>query len=188
MTETNEIHVAVMVGSLRKGSYNQALYRAALELAPNTMRLRQVSIGDLPFYSPDIDQPGEAPLSAETFRAELRSADTLLIITPEYNHSLPGVVKNALDWASRPYADAPIHNTPAAVMGVSGSPTGAARSQLHLRAIAGALRLHLLASPNVMVGNAAEKFDQSGNLTDQATRDQVQSLLVALEAWTRRLG
>lgn len=187
MTEENEIHVAAMVGSLRRGSYNQALYRAALELAPSTMRLRQVSIADLPFYAPDIDQPGEAPLSAETFRADLRAADALLIVTPEYNHSLPGVVKNALDWASRPYDDAPIHDKPAAVMGVSSGATGAARAHLHVRSIAGALRLHLLASPNVMVGNAAAKFDQSGNLTDQATRDQVQSLMVALEAWTRRL-
>lgn len=188
MTETNEIKVAAMVGSLRKGSYNQALYRAALELAPGTMRLHQLSIGDLPFYTPDIDQPGAVPLSAETFRADLRSADALLLVTPEYNHSLPGVLKNALDWASRPYDAAPIHDKPTAIMGVSGSPTGAARSQLHLRSIAGALRIHLLTSPNVMVGNAAEKFDAAGNLTDQATREQVASLLAALEAWTRRLG
>ncbi len=188
MTEPNEITVAVIVGSLRNGSYNQALYRAALELAPSTMHIRELSIADLPFYSPDVDKAGQLPLSAETFRAELRAASALLIVTPEYNHTLPGVVKNALDWASRPYDDAPIHEKPAAVMGVSGSATGAARAQLHLRSIAGALRLHLLASPNVMVGNAAEKFDAAGNLTDEPTRQQVAGLLTALEAWTRRLG
>lgn len=188
MTESSEINVAVIVGSLRKGSYNQALYRSALELALPTMRLKALSVADLPFYSPDIDKPGEAPLSAETFRAELRAANALLIISPEYNHSLPGVVKNALDWASRPYDDAPIHDKPGALMGVSGGATGAARAQLHLRSIAGALRLHLLSSPNVMVGNAAEKFDAAGNLTDDATRDQVSQLLLALETWTRRLS
>ena len=186
-TGTAEITVAAMVGSLRGGSYNQALYRAALELAPSTMRLQALSIGDLPHYSPDVDQPGELPVAAERFRADLRSADALLIVTPEYNHSLSGVLKNALDWASRPYDDAPVHDKPAAIMGASGSATGAARAQLHLRSISGALRLLMLPSPNVMVSNAAEKFDAAGNLTDQATRDQVAKLLSALEAWTRRL-
>lgn len=188
MTGPNDIRVAVIVGSLRQGSYNQALYRAASELAPAAMRVSELSIGDLPFYSPDIDQPGVVPASAEAFRTGLRAADALLIVTPEYNHSLPGVLKNALDWASRPYDDAPIHGKPAAVMGASGGATGAARAQVHLRTISGALRLHLLASPNVMIGSAAQKFDVSGTLTDDSTRDQVAKLLSALVDWTRRLG
>ncbi|MGI8642716.1 MAG: NAD(P)H-dependent oxidoreductase [Thermomicrobiales bacterium] len=96
------MRVAAIVSSLRQGPYDQALYRSALELAPASSRLVELSIGDLPYYPPDVDQPAKAPVSAETFRAGMRSADTLLTVTPEYNHSLPGVLKNALDWASRP--------------------------------------------------------------------------------------
>lgn len=188
MTERDEMGVAVLVGSLREGSYNRALYRAALELAPANMRLQELTIGGLPYYVPEIDQDGITPIEAERFRDGLRAADAMLIITPEYNHSLPGVLKNALDWASRPYSDAPIHGKPAAVMGASGSAMGTARAQLHLRGISGALRIHLLPTPSVLVGNAAEKFDAAGTLADEPTRQNVAELLAALFDWTRRLA
>ena len=188
MTERDEIGVAVLVASLRQGSYNRALYRAALELAPANMRLQELPIGGLPYYAPEIDQDGITPIEAERFRDGLRAAHAMLIITPEYNHSLPGVLKNALDWASRPYSNAPIQGKPAAMMGASGSAMGTARAQLHLRGISGALRLHLLTSPSVLVGNAAEKFDATGTLTDEPTRQQVAHLLSALADWTCRLA
>jgi chromate reductase len=172
-------------GSLRKGSFNTALLRAAIELAPPDVTIETADISPFPPYNEDVHQAGmPAPVTA--FRAAIKRADALLFVTPEYNYSVPGVLKNAIDWASRP-PDQPFAGKPMAVMGASGGPGGTMRAQYHLRQIGVFLDMHPINKPEVFVRGAGQMFDASGKLTDQATRDLVGKLLVALAAWARRL-
>jgi chromate reductase len=117
----------------------------------------------------------------------IRSADGILFVTPEYNFSVPGVLKNAIDWASRPYGDNAWAGKPAAVMGASIGAMGTARAQYHLRQMFVFLDIHALNQPEVMIAKAAERFDEQGNLTDSSTEERIRKLLEALVAWTRRL-
>jgi chromate reductase len=142
-------------------------------------------ISEIPLYSEDVRQRGFPP-AVEAFRERIRAADALLIATPEYNYSVPGVLKNAIDWASRP-PDQPFQDKPIALMGASGGMSGTTRAQHHLRQSFVYLDGHLLARPEVLIPAAAQKFDDEGNLTDEASRKLVADLLVALAAWTRRL-
>jgi chromate reductase len=120
-------------------------------------------------------------------KRRLREADALLIVTPEYNYSVPGVLKNAIDWASRPYGDSAWAGKPAAIMGASVGTMGTARAQYHLRQIFVFLNVLPLNQPEVMIGNAATRFDAEGRLTDEATQKHIRQLLDNLVAWTRRL-
>ncbi len=172
-------------GSLRKDSLNTRLLRAAQELAPDGVTIDILDISDIPLYNEDIRVSGYPP-TVTAMREAIRAADALLIATPEYNYSVPGVLKNAIDWASRP-PDQPFAGKPLGIMGASGGLSGTMRAQYHLRQIAVFVDLIPINKPEVMVRNGSDKFDAAGRLTDEDTRAYVKKLVEALEAWTHRL-
>ncbi len=168
-------------GSLRKHSYNTAALRAACELLPSGVTLEIFDLAPLPLYNEDIE-PFPPPVTA--FRERIAHSDALLIATPEYNHSIPGVLKNALDWASCT-PDPPCAGKPAAIFGVSTGRFGTLRAQLHLREVCAALDMLVLPKPALFIAQAHEKFDAQGQLTDTETRERLRALLEALIEWTR---
>jgi chromate reductase len=172
-------------GSLRKSSFNTAALRAAQGLAPAGMTIETAEIGDLPLYNDDVRVAGFPP-PVERFRSQIASADALLFVTPEYNFSISGVLKNAIDWASRP-PNQPFNEKPVAIMGASPGVIGTARAQYDLRRMLGGINAFVLNKPEVFIGQAASKFDEAGNLTDAATKEFIGKLLVSLGAWTTRL-
>ncbi len=179
------IRVVGLSGSLRKGSYNSAALRAAQTLAPEGMVIETAAIGALPHYDDDLWVAGYPP-EVQRLRAQLAAADAILFVTPEYNYSIPGVLKNAIDWASRP-PEQPFNDKPVAIMGASGGILGTARAQYQLRQMLVFLNAHPINKPEVMIGQAAQKFDEAGNLTDEQTKQFIRDLLQSLAAWTRRL-
>jgi chromate reductase len=179
------MNVIGISGSLRKGSFNTAALRAAQGLAPEGMTIEVAQIGDLPLYNDDVRAAGFPP-PAERLRAQLAAADAILLVTPEYNYSISGVLKNAIDWASRP-PNQPFEAKPVAIMGASPGLFGSARAQYHLRQMLIFLNAMPLNRPEVMIGQAQNKFDADGNLTDEPTREFIRKLLVSLRDWTERL-
>ncbi len=179
MSTPRPIRVLGISGSLRRGSYNTAALRAAAELAPPGMTIEIAPLDKLPFYDADVEREEGFPPAVEELRDSIRDADALLIATPEYNYSVPGVLKNAIDWASRGKADAPINRKPTAIMGAGGR-LGTVRAQLHLREIARHNDLRVVGRPEVLIDRAWTKFDEAGNLTDERHRDQIRRLLEAL--------
>ncbi|HVF47065.1 MAG TPA: NAD(P)H-dependent oxidoreductase [Pyrinomonadaceae bacterium] len=184
MSET--IKILGIAGSLREGSYNRAILRAAAELAPQGSDIEIFDIAGLPGFSQDDEQ--DPPAKVADLKQKIRGSDAVIFATPEYNYSVPGVLKNAIDWASRPYGDSAWDGKPAAIMGASVGNIGTARAQYHLRQIMVFLNMHPLNRPEVMVGSCADKFDANGNLTDQSTKDHIQKQIVALVEWTKRLS
>ncbi len=178
-------HILGLSGSLRKGSYNSGLLRAAQQVLPAGVILEIFDLASIPLYNGDVEAAG-FPEPVREFKARILAADALLIATPEYNYSIPGVLKNALDWASRPLKENPFNGKPVALMGAGGQ-FGTARAQMHLRQVALALDLLPLNRPEVMIQRAAEKFDPDGNLTDDSIRQRIKLLLEALVEWTQRL-
>jgi chromate reductase len=175
-----------IAGSLRRASMNRGLIRAAIELAPRGTTVDAWDIADIPLFNADVEAQGEpAPVAA--FKQAIAAADALLIATPEYNHCVPGVLKNAIDWASRPARQSVLTNKPVAVMGASTGRGGTARAQAHLRDGLAYTNGLVLPLPEVLVDLGAGKFDGDGNLLDEGTRDEVRDLLVSLAAWTRRM-
>lgn len=172
-------------GSLRKGSFNTAALRAAQDLAPEGVSIEIADISGLPLYSDDVRLAGY-PAAAEQFRSQIRAADALLFATPEYNYSVSGVLKNAIDWASRP-PDQPLAGKPAAIMSASGGLFGGARAQYHLRQIAVFVDLKVMNKPEVMIATAQERFDADGKLTHEPTREMIRKLIVSLVEWTGTL-
>ncbi len=172
-------------GSLRKRSYNRAILRAALELVPEDAELEVFELDGFPGFSEDLER--DPPDVVRRFKAGIRAADAILIATPEYNYSMPGVMKNAIDWASRPYGNNAFAGKPLGIMGASIAMTGTARAQYHLRQSCVFLNMFPLNQPEVMVPTCQDKVDANGNVTDQKTRDKIRELLVALVAWTRKL-
>jgi chromate reductase len=172
-------------GSLRRGSYNRAALRVAQQLVPAGARLEVAEIGELPAYNQDIETT--PPAAVSEFKRRIRGADAVLFATPEYNYSVPGVLKNAIDWASRPYGDSAWDGKPAAIMGASGGPVATARAQYHLRQILVYLNMPALIQPEVLIGSAQEKFDQNGNLIHDPTRERIRQMLEALVRWTLML-
>ena len=181
----DNITILGIAGSIRKASYNRAALRAAQQLAPAGARIEIFELNDIPPFNQDDDQ--NPPAKVTEFKKEIRAADAILFVTPEYNYSIPGVLKNAIDWASRPYGDSAWEDKPVAVMGASVGTFGTARAQYHLRQTFVFLNMHALNRPEVMIGNAAERFDEQGNLIDQTSRKLIQQLIENLVAWTRRL-
>ena len=179
------MNVIGISGSLRKGSFNTAALRAAQGLAPEGMTIERAEIGDLPLYNDDVRAAGFPP-PAERLRAQIAAADAVLLVTPEYNYSISGVLKNAIDWASRPPSQ-PFEAKPVAIMGASPGLFGSARAQYHLRQMLIFLNAMPVNRPEVMIGQAQNKFDADGNLTDEPTREFIRKLLVALRDWTERL-
>lgn len=181
---TRPVHVLGFSGSLRRGSLNTALLRAASELLPDGMTLEIHDLAAIPLYNGDVEASG-VPAPVQAFKERIAAADALLIATPEYNYSISGVLKNALDWASRP-VPSPMSGKPLAIAGAGGR-FGTVRAQLHLRQIAVYLNLLPLNKPELMIPLAWEKFDAEGRLTDEPTRTALRDLLVALGDWTRLL-
>ena len=175
-----------VAGSLRGASYNRGLIRAAIELAPPGTTVTPWELGDIPLFNADVEALGDPP-PVVAFKQAIARADALVIATPEYNHCVPGVLKNAIDWASRPPRRSVLTNKPVAVMGASTGRGGTARAQAHLRDGLAYTNGFVLPLPEVLVDLAADKFDDDGNLVDDATRGEVRDLLVSLAAWTRRL-
>lgn len=172
-------------GSLRKASYNRGLIRAAQQLVPDGVTVEIFDLDGIPPYNQDEET--RPPARVSQLKSSIRAADAILISTPEYNYSVPGVLKNAIDWASRPYGDSAWDGKPVAIMGASVGFTGAARAQYHLRQSFVYLNMHPLNRPEVMVGNAANRFDEGGNLTDTSTKEHIRQLLTALVDWARKL-
>ena len=187
MADGQNIKVFGVSGSLRRGSYNSAALRAARELAPAGMEVEiYEGLRDIPPYDDDVRQERGYPAPVEDLRARLKAADALLIVTPEYNYSMPGFLKNAIDWASRP-PDQPLNEKPVGIISASPGIFGGARAQYHLRQSLVFLNCFLVNKPEVMIGGAAQKFDAAGNLTDDTTKDFIRQLLQSLAALTRRL-
>lgn len=183
---TDTIKVFAICGSLRKGSYNRMALKAAAENLPPSMTLDQYDrLAEIPPYNEDIRQQGFPPV-IEDLRRRIKAADGLLFVTPEYNYSMSGVLKNAIDWASRP-PDQPFAGKPVAIMGASQGVFGTSRAQYHLRQTCVFLDMIPLNKPEVMIPQAQNKFDAQGHLTDALSLKFIQDLMVALAAWTRRL-
>jgi chromate reductase len=180
----DEISVLGFAGSLREGSYNKAALRAALELAPPGMTIETFDLAPIQPYNEDVKQRGFPPPEQE-LRERIRAADAVLIVTPEYNRGMPGVLKNAIDWVSRP-PDQPFDGKPTALFGASPGMIGTAVAQYDLRRCLGVLNALLLNTPSVMIGQAGQKFEEEGRLIDQPTREIIGKLLVALAEWTHR--
>ncbi|BCS55630.1 NADPH-dependent FMN reductase [Geobacter sp. SVR] len=180
-----KLSILGFAGSLRQGSYNRIILRAAQEMVPSGAELKIFDLAGIPPFNQDLEnEPAE---KVKEFKAAIRAADALLIATPEYNYSMPGVLKNALDSASRPYGDNALDGKPVAIMGASMGMLGTARAQYHLRQSCVFLNMYPLNSPEVMVAVAQEKVDGNGRLTDPKTRDKIAELLQALIVWARRL-
>jgi chromate reductase len=172
-------------GSLRKDSYNKALLRAAAELVPEGAVLEVFDLEGIPLFNQDLET--QPPERVREFKAKIKAADAILIATPEYNYSIPGVLKNAIDWASRPYPDNAFNGKPVAVMGASIGMLGTARAQYHLRQCFVFLNMYPLNKPEVMVNFAEERFDEKGRLKDKTAKKHIAELLENLVAWTAKL-
>jgi chromate reductase, NAD(P)H dehydrogenase (quinone) len=180
------VRILGIAGSLRRQSYNRALLRAATQIAPAGATIDIFEIDGIPPFSEDDEH--DPPAKVVEMKRRIREADAVLFVTPEYNYSIPGVLKNAIDWASRPYGDSAWSGKPAAIMGASTGRIGTARAQYHLRQVMVFLNMFPLNQPEVMVGAANERFDAEGKLTDEQTREYVRRLLQSLVDWTRRIG
>ncbi len=174
MDQKKKIHLLGMCGSLRKESYNLKLMHAIEELLPENVTLTIADLGALPHYNNDLEN--DLPESVLKLIEQAKVSDALIITTPEYNYSIPGMLKNGLDWLSRQFADWPLRGKPAAVTGASTGTLGTVRAQLHLRDILFAFDMEI-ARPEVYVGHAQQKFDDDGRLIDEPTREFVQMLI-----------
>lgn len=183
---TKPIHILGISGSLRKSSLNTAALRAAQALTPPGTTFDIADLSDIPMYNGDVHEQGYPP-SVQTLRAQIAAADAVLIATPEYNYSIPGPLKNAIDWASRA-PNQPFDGKPLAFMGATVGGLGTSRAQYHLRQVCVYLNAHVLNKPEVMISAANTRFSQDGKLTDEATAEQIQKLVQALAEWTRRLN
>jgi len=179
----DDIKILGIVGSLRKDSYNRAAFWAAKEVAPTGIGLTLFELHDVPIYNQDDELT--PPIAVLNLKRQILAADAILFITPEYNYSISGALKNAIDWASRPHGDSAWTGKPAAVMGASTGSFGTARAQYQLRQILVTLNMPTVNQPEVMIGNAAQRFDVNGRLTDEPTKQRIGALLTALAelAW-----
>ncbi len=181
----NPMVILGIAGSLRQQSFNRSLLRAAQELAPDGATIETFELDGIPSFNQD--EESNPPAKVVELKQRIRSADAILFVTPEYNYSVPGVLKNAIDWASRPYGDSAWNGKPAAVMGASVGTIGTARAQYHLRQMFVFLNMYAVNQPEVMVANAHKHFDQDGKLTDETAKKLIRQLLEELVSWTKRL-
>ena len=172
------MHILGISGSLRQGSLNTAALRACASLLPEGVALSLADLSEVPLYNEDIRAQG-LPSSVQQLREQIKAADAILIATPEYNYSFPGVLKNAIDWASRP-PDQPFDGKPIALMGATPGGLGTSRAQYHLRQVFIYLNGHVLNRPEVMISAAPTKFDNDGKLTDESTAENLRKLLAVL--------
>ena len=180
-----KVKILGFVGSLRKGSFNKALMRAAMELTPENAEIEVFDIAEIPLFNQDFES--NPPQCVKDFKAKIKAADALLIATPEYNYSIPGVLKNAIDSASRPRSDKVFDGKPVAVMSASVGRFGGARAQYQLRQSFVFLNLLPINQPEVMLAQADKNIDENGNVTNEETRKLIRQLLEELVKWTKRL-
>jgi len=181
----NEVKILGFAGSLRKASFNKMALNAAVGLVPENAHIEVFDLDGIPPFNQDFET--DPPERVKEFKAKIRAADAILIVTPEYNYSLPGVLKNALDWASRPHGDNAFKEKPVAIMGASIGMIGTARAQYHLRQTFVYLEMHPVNLPEVMIPFARQKFDENGVLKDDFSKKVISDLLQSLVVWTNRL-
>jgi chromate reductase, NAD(P)H dehydrogenase (quinone) len=180
----NNISILGFAGSLRKKSFNKAILRVAAQLNLDGVTVDIFDIGGIPPFNQDLEN--QLPDAVKDFKAKIRAADAILIATPEYNYSIPGVLKNAIDWASRPQGDNALEGKPVGIMGASIGMMGTARAQYHLRQCFVWLNMHPLNKPEIMVPSAQDKVDQDGNIIDGKTKEKIAELVIALAAWSKK--
>jgi chromate reductase len=180
-----KFQILAFAGSLRKGSYNKALVRAAMELAPENVSIEVFDLEGIPPFNQDLENTPTQRV--KEFKEKIRNADALLIATPEYNYSIPGVLKNALDWASRPFQENALKGKPVAIMSASTGRFGGARAQYHLRQTFIMTNMYAVNQPEIMLASAAENIDANGKLTNEQTKALIRQLIEALVAWTNML-
>ncbi len=181
-----DVKILGIPGSLRRASFNRFALESARWLLPDEASLDIFGLEDIPPYSQDLEK--QPPARVIELKTGVRAADAILFATPEYNFSVPGVLKNAIDRASRPYGDSAWQGKPVAVMGASVGRLGTARAQYHLRQSFVFLNMYPVNQPEVLIANAAQRFNDRGELTDETSRELVRKLLAELVAWTRRLA
>lgn len=179
------VKILGIAGSLRRESYNRSALRAAIDLVPEGARIETFELNDIPVFNQDHELAPHP--SVVEFKRRIREADAILIVTPEYNYSIPGVLKNAMDWASRPYGDNAWDGKAAAVMGATPGVLGTARAQYHLRQTFINLNIFTVNQPEVMIGSAHERFDEEGNLKDEKTKELIRELLQNLVNLSRTI-
>lgn len=185
------MHILILCGSLREGSYNRSLAKAAEELAPEGMTFEYGDIVGFPPYNQDLDptynqalSEADMPAAARDLKEQIALADGVLIVSPEYNYSIPGALKNAIDWVSR--GRQPLREKPVGVMGASMGVGGTLRMQQHMRAVFQFLNAYCMLQPEIIVALAQNRFDAAGVLTDESTRGFLKAYMLAFEAWVRK--
>jgi chromate reductase, NAD(P)H dehydrogenase (quinone) len=181
----DNVRILGFAGSLRKGSYNKAILRTAKELSPANIVIEIFDLEGIPPYNQDLDD--HMPDRVKELKSKIKAADAILIATPEYNYSVPGVLKNAIDWASRPPGQNSFAGKPVAIMSASPAMLGGSRAQYHLRQTFIYLDMYPVNKPEVMVPSANEKIDENGNVTDEKTRRKIKELVESLAAWTIKI-
>ena len=176
-----------LAGSLRARSFNRALLRAARDLVPDGLRIEPFDLAPVPLYNADLDTDERRPDAVTRLKEAIGAADGVLVVTPEYNGGVPGVLKNALDWASRPAFRSPMAHKPAGLMGASTGSGGTKRAQEHLKLTLLAMIAHVFPHRSVAVARARERFDDDLRLSDEKTREFVRTYLADFEAWIRRV-
>ena len=184
--DNKEFRILALAGSLRQGSYNRGLLHAAGELAPDWVKVQFFDIGTLPFFNEDLEAAGD-PEAVRHFKEAIIRANAILIATPEYNGAVPGVLANAIDWASRPTGRSVLRNKPVAVMGAVLGKSGSANAQAALRGVLSRVGAVVVPDPQVLVPHASRLFDEQVNLLDEDTREEVRQLVEAVAHWCRRV-
>lgn len=183
---TVPLNLVTISGSLRRDSFNTALLENIPELAPSGLTFRRLEIRNLPVLNEDLEIDNMPPEAVLALQREIRASDGIIIATPEYNHGLPGGLKNAIDWLSRGPAPHGLYGVPSAILGASNGTIGTTRSQSQLRQTLAALNSPAMPQPQVLVARAQDKIDDAGKLTDESTRKFIRGWLVAVETWMRR--
>jgi chromate reductase, NAD(P)H dehydrogenase (quinone) len=178
----SQLQVLGFAGSLRQASHNRALLRTAKELTPPELNIEIFDLLPIPMFNEDVEAKGD-PESVQNFKKKIGEADGLLIATPEYNYGIPGVLKNAIDWASRPPGKSTLYGKPAAIMGASQGAGGTIRSQLALRQTFLFVEVHTMLKPEILIASSRDKFDDKGNLSDQRTREFLIKFLKSFVSW-----
>jgi chromate reductase len=174
---------AILVGSLRKESFNRKMAKALIALAPKSSQLEIIEIGELPLYNQDLDDEARPPAAWTEFREHVKRCDSILFVTPEYNRSIPGVLKNAIDVGSRPYGKSVWGNKPGAVMSVSPGAVGGFGANHHLRQTFVFLNILPLQQPEAYIGNASNLFNANGDVSNEETRQFLQQFINAFATW-----